>query len=242
MPLFTNQGLWAGALALAVPLLLHLLTRKNSRTLIFPTIRFIRKVQASQSAIYRLRHLLLMLVRTTFLALLLLAFLKPVLRNKTLSAGDRSDRHHAVIIVLDASASMGYAAGGSSPFARARLAGQKILDELRDQDVANLVIAAAAAAASFDAPTANRFHLKNDLELARLTQERADLDAAIAEAIKQLAKVPGYSGEIHLISDFQRSNWAPVDFGKIPKEIRIVFVSVAAPETGNLALTEVILQ
>src|SRR5947208_11326944 len=110
MPVFTNPALWAGALALAVPLLLHLLTRKNSRTLIFPTIRFIRKVQASQSAIYRLRHLLLMLVRTTFLALLLLAFLKPVLRNKTLSAGDRSDRNHAVIIVLDASASMGYTA------------------------------------------------------------------------------------------------------------------------------------
>src|SRR5438477_2327975 len=213
---YTNPALWIGALVLAVPFILHLLTRKTSRTLIFPTVRFIRKVQASQSAIFRLRHLLLMLVRTAFLALLLLAFLKPVLRNHALSEGDQRDSRTAVIMVLDDSASLGYAAGGSCPFARARLAAQRILDELRDGDVANLVVAAAAAAASFDAPTANRFHLKNDLNLARLTQERADLDAAIAEAIKQLAKVPGYSGEIHLISDFQRSNWAPVDFGKIP--------------------------
>ncbi len=140
--LFTNPALWAGALALVVPLLVHLLTRKALRTLLFPTVRFIRKVQASQSAVYRLRHLLLMLVRTAFLALLLLAFLKPVLQNGTLSAGDRGESRHAVIIVLDASASMGYAGGGASPFARARLAARKVLDELGDSDLANLVVAA----------------------------------------------------------------------------------------------------
>src|SRR6266536_200501 len=139
-----------------------------------------------------LRHLLLMLVRTAFLGLLLLAFLKPVLQRSALSAGDRGDRPSAIILVLDASASMGYAAGGSSPFARARLAGQKILDELHDRDVADLVVAAAAPAPSFDEPTANRFALKNDLQLARLTQERADMDAAFAEAARQLAKVSGY--------------------------------------------------
>ena len=61
---FTNPALWVGALALAVPFVLHLLTRKTSRMLMFPTVRFIRKVQASQTAIYRLRHLLLLLVRT----------------------------------------------------------------------------------------------------------------------------------------------------------------------------------
>ena len=65
---FTNPALWVGAVVLALPLIVHLLTRKTSRTLIFPTVRFIRKVQASQSAIYRLRHLLL-LVRNLFLLL-----------------------------------------------------------------------------------------------------------------------------------------------------------------------------
>ena len=239
---FTNPALWVGALALAVPFVLHLLTRKTSRMLMFPTVRFIRKVQASQSAIYRLRHLLLLLVRTVFLALLLLAFLKPVLQTHSPSADERGESRHAVVLVLDASASMGYAQGGSSPFVRARLAGEKILDELHETDVADLVMAAAAPAASFDAPTDNRFHLKNDLRAARLTQERADLDAAIAEAVKQLAKVAGFKKEIHLLSDFQRGNWASVDFTKIPADVRLVFVSVAAPEAGNLAITDVILQ
>ena len=239
---FTNPALWVGAVVLALPLIVHLLTRKTSRTLIFPTVRFIRKVQASQSAIYRLRHLLLLLVRTAFVALLLLAFLKPVLQRNSLSAGGRGDTRSAVIIVLDASASMGYAAGGSSPFARARLAGQRILDGLHDRDVANLVVAAAAPAPSFYEPTANRFPLKNDLQLARLTQERADMDAALAEAAKQLAKVSGYKKEIHLISDFQRSNWASVDFRKIPRDVRVVFISVAAPGAGNVAITELMVQ
>ena len=239
---FTNPALWIGALALAVPLVVHVLTRRSSRVLIFPTIRFIRKVQASQSAIYKLRHLLLMLVRTVVLALLLMAFLKPVIENNTLTAGDKSEARHAVIIVLDASASMGHSGGGFGLFSRAKLAAEKILEELRDSDVANFIVAAAAPSASFLEPTANRFHLKNDVQIARLTQERADLDAAIAEAVRQLSKASGYKKEIHLISDFQRSNWAPVDFAKIPKDVKVVFVSVAGSESDNFAVTEVVLQ
>ena len=182
-PVFTNPALWAGVLALAVPLIVHLLTRKSSRTLVFPTLRFIRKVQANQSAIYRLRHRLLMLVRTAFLALLLLAFLKPVIERRSLAAGDRKDSRHAVVIILDASASMGYAAGGAGLFGRGRLAVEKILDELREADLANLILAGAVPRASFLEPTANRFHLKSDAQMARLTQERADLDAAIRRGL-----------------------------------------------------------
>src|SRR5439155_435354 len=81
-----------------------------------------------------------------FLALLLLAFLKPVVQTHSLSADERGESRHAVVLVLDASASMGYAQGGSSPFARARLAGEKILDELHETDVADLVMAAPAPA------------------------------------------------------------------------------------------------
>jgi hypothetical protein len=239
---FTNPALWIGALALAVPLIVHLLTRRSSRLLIFPTIRFIRKVQASQSAIFKLRHLLLMLVRTGFLALLLTAFLKPVLENNTLTAGDNPEAKHAVLIVLDASASMGHTGGGFSLFSRAKLATEKTLDGLRDNDLANLIVAAAVPSASFLEPTANRFHLKNDVQLARLTQERADLDAAIAEAVTQLSKTSGYKKEIHLISDFQRSNWAPVDFAKIPRDVKVVFVSASGSELDNFAITEVMLQ
>jgi len=239
---FTNPALWIGALALTVPLIVHLLTRRSSRVLIFPTIRFIRKVQASQSAIYKCRHLLLLLVRTVFVALLLLAFLKPVIENNTLRAGDDREARHAVIIVLDASASMGHAGGGFGLFSRAKLAAERILDELRDSDLANLIVASASPSASFLEPTANRFHLKGDVQIAGLTQERADLDAALAEAVRQLSKAPGYRKEIHLISDFQRSNWAPVDFAKVPKDVKVVFVSVAGSETDNFAITEVALQ
>lgn len=241
LPLVTNPALWAGALALAVPLLLHWLTRRTARTLVFPSVRFIRAVQASQSAFYRLRHLLLLLVRTALLALLLAAFLKPVLRLHSLSPAGGPGRQ-AVVLVLDASASMGYTGGGATPFTRGRAAARKLLDDLDDGDLVNLILAGATAAPSFDAPAANRFHLRNDLDRARLTDERADLDAALAEAVKQLAAVSGYKKEIQFISDFQRSNWAPVRFDRVPADVRVVFVSVAPADPANLAITDVVLQ
>ena len=73
-----NPALWAGAAVLLAPLIVHLLTRRRARRLVFPTVRFLRQSRAEQSALYRLRHLVLLLLRTLFLLFLLLAFLRPI--------------------------------------------------------------------------------------------------------------------------------------------------------------------
>ena len=238
----TNPAVWAGVLAVGIPLAIHLLTRKTTRTLKFPTIRFLRKVQASQSAVYRIRHIIMLLLRTAFVALLLLAFLKPVFQARTLADKEHPDARHAAIIILDASLSMGYTGSGFSPFSQAKLAAEKILENLHPDDRANLVLAATSATSSFDEPSANRFHLKNDIQKSVPTSERADLDAAIAEAVAQLKKTTGLKKEIHFVSDFQRSNWAAVDFAKIPKDVKTVFISVADQAAANAAIIEALLQ
>lgn len=234
---FTNMAVAAAGLAIFVPYLVHLLTRRTPRRLVFPTVRFIRKAEASHSTLFRLRDILLLLVRTAFVLLLVLTFLKPVLRAQA-SRVEGSGRHAAVII-LDRSLSMGYTGTGFTPFARGQLAAGKIVDSLGATDVANLILAGAAPTTSFTAPAANKYHLTRDLRDARVTLERTDVDAAIAEAVQQLNVERDRKGTIYFVSDFQRSNWSAVNFSAIPEEIDAVFVPVPEQNPWNLAVTEV---
>gem|GEM_PF-5848001 len=52
------------------------------------------------------------------------------------------------------------------------------------------------------------------------------MDAAIAEAIAQVRGINNRRVELHLVSDFQRSNWSSVDLSKVPEEIKVVFVRI----------------
>ena len=48
--------------------------------------------------------------------------------------------------------------------------------------------------------------------------------------------------EIVLISDFQRSNWAAVDYANVPEDVQLIFLPVSEQSMVNVALTELILQ
>lgn len=236
---FANPALLAGALALFIPYVVHLLTRSTPRRIVFPTLQFLQKAQANQSRLFRLRHLLLMLLRTAFILLLLMAFLRPIYYEGRTEASVNPDAVTAHIIVLDASASMGYQAGGFSPFARGQRLVEEILDNIGGQDTANLILAGRVPHASFPAPSSNRFHLKRDLQAAKPTFDRADVGAAVAEGLRQLGTMDGVAKRIHFISDFQRTNWAAVNFAALPRDIDTTFVSVGNADGANVAVTSI---
>jgi hypothetical protein len=238
----TNPALWAGAAALVVPALIHLLTRRARRRVAFPSLRFLQRARASQSRLFKLRHWLLFALRTLLLAFLLLAFLKPVLRAREEARAPDREVPSVAIVVLDASASMGYQGMGGTLFTRGKVAARQTLDRLNPSDRANLVLAAARPGVSLREPSVHKHHLRADLDRAAVTAERADLDAALAEAVRQLQSAPDHRREIHLISDFQRSNWAAVNFAVLPRDVKTVFVPVADSDPRNVSIAEVMLE
>ena len=130
---FLNAGYWPWLLALGIPVVIHLLTRRTRRLVFLPTYRFLRRSLAQQSQIFLLRRWLLLALRLLLLLFLVLAFLKPTL-TAPLSAGQGA--HLAVVIVLDTSLSMGYTTNGISSLARVRGQSAALLDDLRAGDIA----------------------------------------------------------------------------------------------------------
>ena len=233
-----NPFLLTGLLALGIPLAIHLLTRRTPVLIVFPTLRFLQKAQANQSRLFRVRHYLLLLLRSLIVLLLLAAFLRPVLTKGTLAASASPKGTRAAILIVDTSLSMSYSHQGISPLARATVAAETTLGQLGASDLANVILAAAVPQAASPEPQQNRAALRRFLGETQATTARADIDGAIALALEQFDALKGHDLELHFIADFQRSNWAAVDFSAIPETIKTVFVSVAADETANLAITE----
>jgi hypothetical protein len=236
---FSNPALWIGSAALGVPILIHLLTRRTPRDMVFPTLQFIRSAKANQSSIHRLRHILLLIVRTALFLFILLAFLKPILIRGAGFASKDDKAGKSTVILMDASASMGYSSGAVTSFSRAKVAALEILDHHNAKDRVNLVLMTAVPQSSFDSLIENLFLLRKDVREAQLTQEHADINAALAEAVRQLDSVPGRRKEIYLISDFQRSNWSSVNFGTVSRNIQIVFIPVGPNNAENISITSV---
>lgn len=236
---FHNPAAWVGLAAIGAPLLIHLLTRRTPKRIIFPTIRFIKKAEANLSSLFRLRHWLLLVVRTLLIMAVLFAFLRPAMNHGSIAVNDPKAQQRAAIIIVDGSMSMGYTRGGGGPMARARQAATKLIDSLGGNDRCNLIVAGGMPHATFDEPSNNRYQLRLDMQQLKPTLERADFDAAIAEALRQIGPLTGVRKEIHFVSDFQRGNWECVQLGRIPEAITTTFVSVAEANPQNLAITEV---
>lgn len=229
-----------GAAALALPVIIHLLTRHTPRRVLFPTLQFLRRARARQSRLLRLRHLVLLLLRLLLVGLLVAAFTRPVLKlpfQKALGAQGRT----ATLIALDLSLSMGYTGAGATPLSRAKAEALRLLQSLRDRERANVLFVAASTTAATPQLSRDLNLLREEIEAAGPTMQEADFGAALGQAVEALERpeAQGLEKELYIISDFQRTNWAGVQLDGVPREVNLFLVDVDTGEKRNTAITSV---
>jgi hypothetical protein len=96
----------AGAAAVALPLLFHLIRRSSREKVIFSSLMFLDPSPPRITKRSRLEHILLLLLRCAVICLLAFAFARPFLQ-KPMAAESAPDESARVAILLDSSASMG---------------------------------------------------------------------------------------------------------------------------------------
>lgn len=102
--IWRNPWAWVGLVTVALPVLIHLLSRGHARVQRFPTLRFLEASRLLPTRRTRLHDLLLLVVRAAVFAAAVAALAQPVLRtaNRTRALGRTLSR----AIILDTSASM----------------------------------------------------------------------------------------------------------------------------------------
>lgn len=226
--------LWSLAGLLAVPLVIHLLNKRFPQRFLFSSVEHLKKSAAERSRIYKWRHRLLTLVRTLFLLLLLLVFLKPVLDRYGAST-DKKQTGRQVLLIIDRSLSMEYQQAGLTSRQRAVIEAGKILGTLGDNDEVNVIAVAHTPTVCFSTFGRNLGEAKQFLNKLSPGVTRADFTLANAAAARLIAGVKGRV-EVYYVSDFQRRNWALVDFAPLADRAKLFFVDVGAVSPENRAI------
>jgi len=231
---FLNGALLSGLVPLvALPLVIHLLNRKFPKLFAFSSVRHIRETIARRSKLFTWRHWILMLLRMAFLLLLLLAFLKPAIPKFGSSAQDTGSRH--ILLLVDHSLSMEYKGEGVTSRQRAVAEAEKVLKTLGAEDFVNVVAVDQNPSTCFVEFSRNHAEARQFLANIRPGLTRADFNAANAIAARVMLK--GLSRpEIYYVSDFQRKNWANIDFTALPAAARLFFIDVSAGKRENRAI------
>jgi hypothetical protein len=106
-----------GLLALAVPVIVHLLGRRRTRRLDFSTLRFFRETALRAHRTRRLKRLLLLCCRLAILSVVVLIFLQPFDKNDPFAA--LVNPNASLYVWVDPTKSMDYVERGSPLWRRA---------------------------------------------------------------------------------------------------------------------------
>jgi len=225
-----------GLAAVAVPVFLHLSQRARREPVRFPSLAFVRRVPFRTTERRRLRDRLLLLLRAAALALLVVAFARPLFRRDVLgTAGGAVARE--VVILLDGSASMGY----GDRWRRARDAVAGVARTLGPEDQATLVLFGAAPTV-LGPPTSDPVQLEGYLAGVEphggATRFAPAMDLA-RDVVEQSARP---RSTVVLITDFQRAGWDGRADVRLPPGTAFEPVAVGDDEVENLAVGGVTLQ
>lgn len=241
---FLNPLFLFGLLAAAIPVVIHLFTRRRPRERPFPSLEFLAEVNQSEIRRLRLKQWLLLLLRTLAVAAIALAMARPALR----STGARSGAATTVIALVDVSGSMGAAAGASPGGRAATLAGQArrvvedLLTTLGPSDELLLVPYDRAPRPASARPSSDVGRLRaaaQALEAGALTTEHR---AALEFAARALAGTQSLNRELFWVSDFQAAGFPANSFTAAPAgpwaQTRVYLVPLAPRSRANVALTD----
>jgi len=222
-----------GLATIAIPVLVHLIQREKKHVVEFPSLMFVRRIPYQSVRRRRIRHWALLLMRAAAIALIVAAFARPFLRQGAAAAA-ASGGAREIVILLDQSASMGY----GDHWTRAQDAARGLVRGLGTDDRATLVLFNKNAEENMRA-TADRTRLEAAINAAKVGSGATRYGPALKLAESILSRSPVKRREAVLISDFQRSGWSGSEEVRFPEGMTISTVSVASPNTANLAVPSV---
>jgi hypothetical protein len=219
---FLYPAFLAGAVAIAIPIVLHFLRRDIAPEVPFSAVRLLRRTPVARSRRRRLRDLILLAARVAALILLALAFARPYLTGVSAHSSLR-------IVAIDRSLSM----EAPGTFTRAlSLASQAIGEAASGERVALLAFDDRADVLSELGPEATA--------RAALAGLKPGFGATrYAGMFSKVAEIAGLdAARLVVVTDLQRSGWDSGMHAALPANLTLDVRAVGAP-VANVAVTDV---
>ena len=197
---FLHPWVLAGLTAAAIPILLHLLARREPPTVVFPAVRYLVTTTREHQRRLKLQNWLLLLLRTLLVAVVVLAAAGPTMPLSGVPGHSPS----ALVLIVDNSPSSGAVMEGSPLLRQLTAAATQVLDRATPEDALWLITADGIPRRG------DRSTLSEVVGGLKVSPRRLDLGSAIALAGEVLASEPR-PGEIMLLTDLQASALSPAE-------------------------------
>ncbi len=205
---FLTPILLAGASALLIPLVIHLLNRRRITHVSWGAMHLLHEVLKQTQRRMRIEQWLLLLIRLAIPLVLALCLARPVLNALSQLPGLGKT---SLVVLLDDSFSMrAPVADGVSAAEQARIDLTRILEALPRGSDAQILRVGGSPRPVLDAPSTALDLLIESLPDSPPAQGPVNLQDSLQAALAAAQKAGNPGREILIVSDFQRSDWAPV--------------------------------
>ena len=217
-----------GLAAAAIPALLHLLQRRIPPEVDFPPVRYLSAAERESARRLKLRHLLLLILRTALIVTIVLAAARPLVPLR----GGGAHQPTAAVIVLDNSPSSGAIVDGAAVLERLRVAARTSVARTTSADRVWLMLCDGVLRGG------TREALLATIDSTRPGWLRLDLVQAIERAARMVNAQPVVGREVHVISDLQRTAVASGQ-AVVPSGVRVLALAPGrgASNRGIAAVT-----
>lgn len=219
--------------AVAVPVAIHLIQRERKQVVHFPSLMFLRQIPYQSVQRRKIHNWLLLALRCAAIALMVAAFSRPFFTQDPTRVLAAASGAREVVILLDHSASMGYA----DRWDKARDEARKVVGGIGGGDLATLVLFATGEEEAVRA-TSDRGALEVAIREATVSADGTRYGPALRYAQGLLGRSTLPRKEIVLISDFQKTGWEQREEIRLPEGATLTPISVATPGTANVSVTK----
>jgi hypothetical protein len=222
----------AGALAVGLPVWLHLLRKHKSQPLPFGSLMFWERHTQSSIKHRRLRYLLLFALRTALFLLIALAFASPYIERKSIPF-----QHNGEITVVAIDNSLSMRAGNL--FDQAKQMAKSDISGLRPGDRAQ-VIEFGARVHALSEVTDDKQQLNGAIDAAELSDDKTSF-AELSRSLRSVAQSLKLPLRVELYSDMQKTGMPP-NFNdlRLNAAIRLEPHPLASKDVPNFAVENVI--
>jgi Aerotolerance regulator N-terminal/von Willebrand factor type A domain len=224
---------FAALAGLVIPVLLHLTQREKKQIVRFPSLMFVRRIPYQSVRRRKIQNWLLLMVRMAALALIILAFTRPLLDSNAVTASGATARE--VVFLVDTSYSMGF----GDRWARAQAAARDQIAGLTASDRGSVVLFGSGADIQLRS-TAERSRLQATVDSAVPSPSSTRFSPALKVAGSILAESTLPMREVVIISDFQRGGWRGEEGARLPEGTTLTPIPIQDPaDQPNLSVTGV---
>lgn len=198
---FLNAALLAGALAFAIPIIIHLFHKSQFKIVQWGAMHLLEAVIRQNQRRVRIEQWILLAIRCAIPVLLALLMARPLWKGAAQLLGDTKT---STVLLLDNSYSMEASRAGTSNWALARDEAGRIISDLRPGSESSVVLMGEGGAGLLDAPTYETGRLIQALNKADAGFGSATIPAALDFAANTFGQMHEPVRQLVMLTDFQR--------------------------------------